>query len=122
MTNTNEMMLLTGDATWHNGDQEAQGGSILYDSTRHFLTGTNHVRVRWPNARPNHRPRPEAPRVDANGFRELFADYATMQMPPTNGPVESMIANGNVIIVNQADHSRATADHAVYSRAKDPSN
>jgi lipopolysaccharide export system protein LptA len=30
-----------------------------------------------------------------------------------------MIANGNVIIVNQADQSRSTGDHAIYSRAED---
>jgi len=37
-------------------------------------------------------------------------------LPPTNGPVESLVANGSVIIVNQADQSRSTGDHAVYSR------
>ncbi len=121
VVNTNEMMLLTGDATWHNGDQEARAEQFTYDSTRHILWATNHVRVRWPNAvqTPAQRLAGEAPRVDASGLRILFADDAMMQMPPTNGPVESMIANGNVIIVNQADQSRSTADHAVYSRAED---
>ena len=98
---TNEIMVLTGDATWHNGDQEARAEQFTYDSTLHILRATNHVRVRWPNAVQTaaQRQAGEPPRVDATGARILFADDATMQMPPTNGPVESMIANGNVIIV-----------------------
>jgi lipopolysaccharide transport protein LptA len=118
---TNEITVLTGDSTWHNGDQEAKAEQFTYDSTRHILWATNHVRVRWPNAveTPAQRLAGEPPQVDASGLRLLFADDAMMQMPPTNGPVESMVANGNVIIVNQADQSRSTGDHAVYSRAED---
>ncbi len=121
LTNGGEMMELTGDATWRNGDEEAQAGSFLYDSTRHFLTGSNHVHVRWPNAAPGaNRPPPQtAPPADTNTFRELYADFATLQMPPTNGPVERMTATGNVLITNQADRSCASADHAVYSRTND---
>jgi lipopolysaccharide export system protein LptA len=116
-----EITVLTGDATWQNGDQEARAEQFTYDSTRHILWATNHVRVRWPNAVQTaaQRQTGEPPRIDATGVRELFADDATMQLPPTNGPVESMIANGNVIIVNQADQSRSTGDHAAYSRADD---
>jgi lipopolysaccharide export system protein LptA len=115
-----EIMVLTGDAVWHNGDQEARAEQFTYDSTHHILRGTNHVRVRWPNAVQTaaQRQAGEPPRIDASGARELYADGATMQMPPTNGPVESMIAIGNVIIVNQADHSRSTSAQAVYSRAE----
>jgi lipopolysaccharide export system protein LptA len=121
IANSNEMMVLTGDGVWHNGDQEARAEQFHYDSTHHILSATNHVRVRWPNAvqTPAQRLAGEPPRIDATGVRVLFADDATMQMPPTNGPVESMIANGNVIIVNQADQSRSTGDHAFYSRAED---
>jgi lipopolysaccharide export system protein LptA len=121
VANGSEMMMLTGDAIWRNGDQEAKAEQFTYDSTRHILWATNHVRVRWPNAAQTAAQRlaGEPPRLDASGARVMFADDATMQMPPTNGPVESMIANGNVIIVNQADESRSTGDHAVYSRAED---
>jgi lipopolysaccharide export system protein LptA len=121
IANGSEITLLTGDATWQNGDQEARADQFTYDSTRHILRATNHVRVRWPNAvqTPTQRQAGEPPRIDATGLRVLFADAAMMQLPPTNGPVESMIANGNVIIVNQADQSRSTGDNATYSRADD---
>jgi lipopolysaccharide export system protein LptA len=119
ITAGSEIMDLTGNAFWRNGDQEASAEHFNYDSTRHILSATNHVRVRWPNApeSPSDHEAGIPPRTDAGGDRILFADDATMQLPPTNGPVESMIANGNVIIVNQADQSRSTGDHAVYSRA-----
>jgi lipopolysaccharide export system protein LptA len=122
VTNGNEMMQLTTDAVWRNGDEEARANEFTYDSTRHLLTGIGHVRVRWPNAEPGSPGRATNSTgllAGTNGFRELFADVATLQFPPTNGPVESMSARGNVIIVNQADQSRATADQAVYEKATD---
>jgi len=116
VTNGNETTELTGGAVWHNGDEKARAEKFIYDSTRHFLTGIGHVRV-W---RPNAPPRPGfAPRADATGYREMWADFATLQWPPTNGPVEAMHATGNVLIVNQADKSSATGDQADYSRRND---
>ena len=122
VTNGNEMMQLTTDAIWRNGDEEAKANEFTYDSTRHLLTGIGHVRVRWPNAEPNPPGRATnstALLAGTNGFRKLFADFATLQFPPTNGPVQSMSARGNVIIVNQADQSSAMAEHAVYEKATD---
>ncbi len=110
---TNDVMVLTGDSTWINGDQQARAEQFIYDSTRHTLWASNHVRVRWPNAM-----QATSASNTVASARLLFADDATMQMPLTNGPVESLIANGNVIIVNQADQSRSTGDHAHYSRAE----
>jgi lipopolysaccharide export system protein LptA len=113
VTNGSEMMELTGGAVWHNGDEQARAERFLYDSTRHFLTAIGHVHVWWPNA-----PQPPGvvPRTNDSGFRELWADFATLQMPPTNGPVEAMHATGNVLIVNQADRSSSTSDQADYVR------
>ncbi|MGP8200044.1 MAG: LptA/OstA family protein [Limisphaerales bacterium] len=122
VTNGNEMMQLTTDAAWRNGDEEARANEFTYDSTRHLLTGIGHVRVDWPNVEPNAQTRATNSTgllAGTNGFRKLFADFATLQFPPTNGPVESMLARGNVIIVNQADQSSAMADQAVYEKVDD---
>jgi lipopolysaccharide export system protein LptA len=122
VTNGNEMMQLTTDAIWRNGDEEAWANQFTYESARHLLTGLGHVRVQWPNAQPNPPGRAANPTgllAGTNGFRKLFADFATLQFPPTNGPVQSMSARGNVILVNQADQSRAMADQAVYEKATD---
>jgi lipopolysaccharide export system protein LptA len=117
VTNGSEMTDLTGGAWWHNGDEQARADQFIYDSTHHFLTAIGNVRVWWPNG-------PQQPGVapkasGTNGYRELWADFATLQWPPTNGPVEAMHATGNVIIVNQADQSRATGDQADYVRTND---
>ena len=113
VTNGSEMSDLTGGAVWHNGDEQAKAEEFLYDSTRHFLTAIGHVHVWWPNA-------PQqpgvVPRTNDSGFRELWSDFATLQMPPTNGPVEAMHARGHVLIVNQADQSSSTSDQADYVR------
>ncbi len=117
ITNGDEVTELTGGARWQNGDERAWADKFIYDSTRHFLTAIGNVRVWWPNG-------PQqpgvAPKVNgALGYRKLWADFATLQWPPTNGPVEAMHATGNVIIVNQADQSRATGDRADYLRTND---
>jgi lipopolysaccharide transport protein LptA len=121
VTNGNEMTELTGQAAWTNGDERAIAEEFIYDSTHRFLTAEGHVRVWWPNPAPGaqDRRREAPPRVGPGGFRELFADWATLQMPPTNGPLQAMHASGNVIIVNQADHSRATGEQADYTRTND---
>jgi lipopolysaccharide export system protein LptA len=121
ITNGSEITDLSGDATWQNGDQRAIARKFIYDSTRHLLSAAGHVRVWWPNAAPtpDQRRTGAPPRADDTGVRELFADFATLQFPPTNGPLESMVATGNVVIVNQADATRATADQAVYTRTND---
>ncbi len=116
VTNGSEMTELTGGAFWHNGDEKARAEKFIYDSTRHLLTAVGSVRVWWPNApqKPG-----VTPKADATGFRELWADFATLQWPLTNGPVDSMRATGNVLIVNQADQSSATSERADYTRTND---
>jgi lipopolysaccharide export system protein LptA len=116
VTNGSEMTEMTGGAVWHNGDEKARAEEFIYDSTRHFLTGIGRVRVWWPNAPARSG---AAPKADASGYRELWADFATLHWPLTNGPVETMHAAGNVLIVNQADRSSSTSDQADYTRTND---
>jgi lipopolysaccharide export system protein LptA len=117
VTNGSEMMEITGGAEWHNGDEQAWADKFLYDSTHHFLTAVGNVRVWWPNApqRPGAAPKVE----EATGYRKMWADFATLQWPLTNGPVEAMHATGNVLVVNQYDHSSVTGDKADYVRSND---
>jgi lipopolysaccharide export system protein LptA len=110
-TNGTELLVLDGDAQWHNGPQEAKAAKFTYDPDRHFLTGEDQVFARWPNDATN----PAAPAT----FRELFADHSTLQMSTNGQTVDAMSAWGNVILVNQADHSRANADRADYNRTND---
>ncbi len=115
VTNGVEMMNLNGGAVWHNGDEQAWADEFIYDSTHHLLTGIGNVKVWWPNAPQKAN---EPPKVDEHGYRKLFADFAALQWPLTNGPIETMHATGSVAIANQDDDSRATGDTADYSRAR----
>jgi lipopolysaccharide export system protein LptA len=120
VTNADEMMELTDHANWKNGDEQAQADYFLYDSNLHFLVGSNHVHVRWPNQAPGANSPPGAPPLaGSNGFRRLSSDFITLQMPPTNGPVERMTATGHVLMTNDADHSNSRSEYAVYSRTND---
>jgi lipopolysaccharide export system protein LptA len=122
VTNGAEILRLTTEAVWRNGDEEAKANEFTYDSSLHLLTAIGHVRVQWPNAETNPPAGAGSPTgllAGAGGFRKLYADFATLQFPPSNGPVQRMFARGNVIIVNQADQSSAMADEALYEKATD---
>jgi lipopolysaccharide export system protein LptA len=110
-TNGAELLELEGGAHWLNGPEEAKAARFTYDPNRHFLIADNQVWVLWPNPATN----PSAPAT----FRQLWADHATLQMSTNGATADAMTSEGNVIILNQADHSRALADQAVYNRTND---
>jgi len=114
-TNQNALLELAGDedsvAQWHNGEQQARAAKFDYDPNRHLLTGRSQVRVRWPN-------RPASAAAPLT-FLELFAGDASLQMSADGSEIEHVTAGGNVILVNQADQSSATAGKADYDRPRD---
>ncbi len=61
---------------------------------------------------------PSAPATNSSsgtgGFVEIYSDSMAFQLPPTNGPIQSIISDGHVIILDAQRNSRATADHADY--------
>jgi lipopolysaccharide export system protein LptA len=125
ITNGNEMLELSGDATWENSGQQAWAGQFTYEPDRHFLTATNHVRVRWPGSGSAH---PEAaagssiapPAANAaTNFLGMTADFATVQSAPENGQVQIITATGGVVITNEADHSHSFSQRAVFNRTND---
>ncbi len=73
VTNGNEMMRLTNNAAWRNGDQSAKAQEFTYDSTRHFLTGRGQVSVRWPNQASIPPPTPPMPGPSQRWARTAFA-------------------------------------------------
>jgi lipopolysaccharide transport protein LptA len=50
-----------------------------------------------------------------NGFVQINSDTMTFQLPPTNGPVQAVVADGHVLILDPDANTRATATHADYS-------
>ncbi len=50
-------------------------------------------------------------------FVEIYSDQMTFQMPPTNGPVQKVIAERNVVILDPERNSRATGGRAVFTDA-----
>jgi lipopolysaccharide export system protein LptA len=114
-TNDNVLLELDGDADssaqWRNGEQQARAEMFTYDPNRHLLTGRGQVRVRWPN-------RSNAPPATLT-FLELFAGDASLQLSAVGSQIERMTAAGDVILVNQADQSRATGGKADYDRPRD---
>ena len=109
VTNGTEIIELSGRPVWRNGEQQATADKFTYDKGKNFLTAIGNVHTRFPNHGTN----------AAAGFSEMTADIATIQMPPTNGPVQAMTAEGSVVITNRADLSLATGQRAVYAHETD---
>ncbi len=127
VTNKTELLDLSGHATWENGDEQAWAGRFTYEPDRHFLTASNHVRVRWPGGGSSQPAEtglstsvPIIPETNsATNFMGLTADFATVQAAPENGQVQTITALGDVVITNEADRSHSFSQRAVYNRAND---
>jgi lipopolysaccharide export system protein LptA len=116
ITNNTELIQLSGGSSWQNGNQQAQADQFNYEPNSHFLTATNHVRIRWPQ---NSATAQNAPSSGSTNFMSLNSDFATAQMGQTNGQVQFITAAGDVAITNESDHSHSFSQHANYNRARD---
>jgi len=55
--------------------------------------------------------------TNATAFIEVFSDRMTIQLPPTNGPIQRILAERSVLMVDPAQDGRALADRAEYQEA-----
>jgi len=53
----------------------------------------------------------------ADKFVEIYSETMLFQMPPTNGPVQKVTADRNVVILEPERNGRGTGNHAVYTDA-----
>ncbi len=118
-----QIVTLTGNPFWRSGPQEATARAFVFDRTRqtfraegdaHFrlpagsLTGSGFIFS--PTA-----PTAKTPASETN-LVDLYAAAVTMVLPETtNGPIQRVIAETNVVITNAPDNSWASGDRATYS-------
>ena len=124
-SNDAQFVTLTGDPRWQGGDGLSGGtaGAFVFDHASHtfqarddahfhlFLSATNSPAGFFLATEP------VTPR-STNGppqFADVSADNLTMQLPASNGPPQSVIADGHVVIVDEGGGGRASANRAVSS-------
>jgi lipopolysaccharide transport protein LptA len=119
-----QQVTLTGNPFWQNGTSEATAQAFVFDRTRRTFRAEGDAHAKLP---PSSISDPgfgfiaragattNAPDAGAKPV-DVYADAITLQLPETtNGPIQGAVAEGNVIITNAEDKSRASGDRAVYT-------
>ena len=120
-----ENVQFLGHAIWQDGERQGSGERVDYDRRKRLLVAQGNAYLRLPRSALGEadllsgspRARPAAATNAASSYVEVFSDRMTVQMSPTNGPVQSMIAEKNVLIVDPMQDGRALADQATYREA-----
>ncbi len=115
---------LIGHATWRDAQHEIAADTLVLDRVRNSVRCEGKARLKLPrqtlslpgawltlSAGGPNRP------TDTNAFLELSSDLLTLQLPPTNGPIQRIQAERNVVVVSPTDNSRATGGLLVYDES-----
>ena len=121
-----EIIELTGQPTWRDAERESRARRFVIDKTASTLVAEGGAWFKLPSAslaQPGLLFGTNAPAnatVSTNrrgGFTELSAEKVFVQRGPTNGPIQRIIAETNVVIFAPERSSRATAAKAEFNDA-----
>jgi lipopolysaccharide export system protein LptA len=116
-----EILQFIGHVLWSDGQREGGGEQVLFDRRKRTLRAEQNAYLKLPRGilgqtafTPGLGSAGKTEGGDATRFVEVFAGLMTIQFPLTNGPVQQIIAEKNVLIVDPGQNGRALADRAVY--------
>jgi lipopolysaccharide export system protein LptA len=119
-----QLVTLTGNPYWQNGPQEATAQAFIFNRSFHTFSAQGGAHFKLPASlmsgsgfllAPQTGADENAPAAATN-LVDVQAGAITMQLPATtNGPVQGVTAETNVIVVDPDRHSLATGDRAVYT-------
>ena len=116
-----EIIELLGHPFWSDGEREGTAEKFIFDRTNNLFRAEQNAVFKVPRDKIGQLDllAPGAiPSTNAVGkLVVISSDLMTFKMPPTNGPIQEMIAEKNVVILSESDESRATARRAVYQEA-----
>lgn len=117
MVDGSAVIELTGHAAWTDGERESRAEKFTYNRAHHQMVADGSAVMRFPNNALNQTNLANAAaKRETNRLTELAARRITVQLPLTNGPIEGLLAEDNVVITNRYDRTRATAAKASYTR------
>jgi lipopolysaccharide export system protein LptA len=121
-----QLVTLTGNPYWQNGPEEATAQAFIFNRSARTFRAEGGAHFKLPASAMSGSGFLLTPQTDANGpapaaatnLADIYAGAITMQLPATtNGPLQSVTAETNVVIVDPDHNSRATGDRAVYTEA-----
>jgi lipopolysaccharide export system protein LptA len=106
---------------WTDGLRQGSGDKVVVDRKQRTIYTENKAYLRLPRAALNDSgflatPAPPEPAatVATNAFIEVYSELMNIQLPPTNGPVQHVVAEKNVMIIDPDQEGRALAERAEY--------
>ncbi|MEP6664205.1 MAG: LptA/OstA family protein, partial [Verrucomicrobiota bacterium] len=113
-----ETIQLTGDPVWRDGEREGHADIFFFDRKQNVILAQPNARFKFPReqfGRMNLLNAPTDSKTNSatNQWVQMTSDRATFQLT-TNGSIQKVIAQTNVVIWSESDDSRATAQQAVY--------
>lgn len=121
-----ERVAFIGNAVWEDGARQGKGEHLIFDRLSHVLRAETNAYLRLPRAFLGQRgffalsqpvPASESKVEGVGAVVEVYSDQIVVQLPATNGPVQSVTAEGNVLIVDADQEARALANRAVYQES-----
>jgi len=117
-----EVVVLTGQqAQWQDAERQGKAGSFTFDRRANTVLAQQSPSMRllrsaigqpdWLTGRPAALTNTIAL---TNQFVDITAEEMIIRLPSTNQPARHLAGRTNVVIISQADKSRATSDQAVY--------
>ncbi|MHC1766193.1 MAG: LptA/OstA family protein [Verrucomicrobiia bacterium] len=119
-----ERVTFLGNAVWEDGARQGKGERLMYDRVSNLIQAETNAYLRLPRALLGERsffsmaqPIPAQSAKASEAIVEVYSDQITVQLPATNGPVQRVQAEGNVLIVDADQEGRALANRAVYEES-----
>jgi lipopolysaccharide export system protein LptA len=117
-----EVVEFSGHAVWTDGQRQGSGERVVFDREQRTVRAEKRAYLKLPRASfVESSLLPVAPKDSlhatpglTNALMEVFSDLMTIHLPPTNGPVQRIEAEGGVMILDPEQDGRALADRAVY--------
>jgi lipopolysaccharide export system protein LptA len=119
-----QIVTLTGNPFWRSGPQEATARAFIFDRSHQTFRAEGDTHFRLPAGSltgsgfmftPQTAAAAKTP-VSETNLVDLYAAAVTMVLPETtNGPIQRVVAETNVIITNAPDNSWASGDRATYN-------
>jgi lipopolysaccharide export system protein LptA len=115
---------LLGSPRWTDGARSGRADRFIMDQGRHTLLALGQAQMRLPRHEAGAGSllmlaTAETLAKATNAFIEVEAERLTLQFPATNGPVQSVLAETNVVLRDTLDGSVARAARARYTDAGD---
>lgn len=111
-----ETIELSGHARWNDDRRKSQADLFVFHPRQKHLRAQGHA---WMSLPRQNIIQPQFGQAKATNVQvevpvEITAEMLDLQMPSTNQPARSLLADRNVVIVSPADQSRATANKASF--------